>query len=69
MHWLLCILIKKVLLNFMEYIFYEDHLIIELNREKYIIRENIIVAIIFQVFFFYCKTVFLVIINEKVIYL
>lgn len=53
----------------MEYIFYEDHLIIELNREKYIIRENIIVAIIFQVFFFYYKTVFLVIINEKVIYL
>ena len=56
-------------------------LIIGLNREKYIIRENIIIAInnfllllLFLKFYFFItslfsKTVFLVIINEKVVYL
>lgn len=67
----------------MEYSFYiQRGLIIGLNGEKYIIRENIIIAInnfllllLFLKFFFFSitslfsKTVFLVIINEKVVYL
>lgn len=66
----------------MEYSFYiQRGLIIGLNGEKYIIRENIIIAInnfllllLFLKFYFFItslfsKTVFLVIINEKVVYL
>lgn len=69
---------NKKVQNFIEYSFY-IRLIIELNREKYIIRKNIIIAInflfllLFFKFFFivslFLKTVFLVIINEKVVYL
>lgn len=71
---------NKKVQNFIEYSFYiRRRLIIELNREKYIIRKNIIIAInflfllLFFKFFFivslFLKTVFLVIINEKVVYL
>lgn len=52
---------NKKVQNFIEYSFYiRRRLIIELNREKYIIRKNIIIAInflfllLFFKFFFYC---------------